>query len=103
MLDIKFIRENADTLKKAIEAKQLNPMIVDEVIRVDDERRILMCQVQKLRDKINEHAAKLKSGKPSDSDIAIGKDLKEKLKDIEPQLNQVEKAYQDLMYQVPNP
>ena len=103
MLDIKYIRDNAASLKKAIADKQLNPKIVDEVIRVDDQRRDLMGQVQDLRAKINEHAAKLKSGKPSDSDIAIGRDLKEKLKDIEPQLNQVEKAYQDLMYQVPNP
>lgn len=103
MLDIKYIRENADTLKKTIEAKQLNPKIVDEVIRVDDQRRSLMGQVQDLRAKINEHASKLKAGKPSDSDVAVGRDLKEKLKDVEPQLNQVEKAYQDLMYQVPNP
>ena len=87
MLDIKYIRDNAASLKKAIADKQLNPKIVDEVIRVDDQRRDLMGQVQDLRAKINEHAAKLKSGKPSDSDIAIGRDLKEKLKDIEPQLN----------------
>lgn len=103
MLDIKYIRDNADTLKKAIEAKQLNPKIVDEVIRVDDQRRSLMGQVQDLRAKINEHASKLKAGKPSDSDIAIGKDLKGKLKDLDPQLAKVEKTYQDLMYQVPNP
>ena len=32
MLDIKYIRDNADSLKKAITAKQLNPKIVDEVI-----------------------------------------------------------------------
>jgi len=103
MLDIKYIRENAADLKKAIEAKQLNPQIVDEVIRVDEQRRALMEQVQSLRAKINDHASKLKAGKPSDDDIAIGRDLKERLKDIEPQLTQVEKTYTDLMYQVPNP
>lgn len=103
MLDIKYIRENSETLKKAVEAKQLNPKIVDEVIRVDEERRTLMEQVQQIRAKINQHAAKLKAGKPSEADIAIGRDLKEKLKDLEPQLTQVEKAYSDLMYQVPNP
>ena len=81
MLDIKYIRDNADTLKKAIEAKQFNPDIVGEVIRVDTERRDLMEQVQKRRAEINEHAAKLKGGKPSDADIAIGRDLKEKLKE----------------------
>ena len=62
MLDIKFIRDNANDLKKAVEAKQLNPKVVDEIIRIDDERRVLMDQVQKLRTKINEHAATLKAG-----------------------------------------
>ncbi|OGD70863.1 hypothetical protein A3D09_02390, partial [Candidatus Collierbacteria bacterium RIFCSPHIGHO2_02_FULL_49_10] len=103
MLDIKFIRENAETLKKAITDKQLNPNIVDEVLRVDENRRDLMGQVQEVRSQINSHAEKLKGGKPSDSDIAIGRDLREKLKDLEPRLTQVEKAYFDLMYQVANP
>ncbi len=103
MLDIKYIRENADTLKKAVADKQLNPKIVDEVLRVDEERRELIGQVEDLRKQINDHAAKLKGGKPTAQEIATGKDLKEKLKDIEPQLNQLEKAFQDLMFQVPNP
>src|SRR3990167_11448733 len=103
MLDIKYIRDNADSLKKAIIAKQLNPKIVDEVIRVDEERRKLIGGVEDLRQQINAHAAGLKSGQPSAEAIAKGRQLKEKLKDIEPQLAQVEKAFLDLMYQVPNP
>lgn len=103
MLDIKFIRENADTLKKAIADKQLNPNIVDEVLRVDEERRSLIVKVEDLRRQINAHAETNKGGKPSDEAIAKGRELKEKLKDLEPQLAQVEKAFLDLMYQVPNP
>lgn len=103
MLDIKYIRENADSLKKAIEAKQLNPKIVDEVIRVDEDRRRLIGDVEELRKQINDHAAGLKGGKPSDEAITKGRELKEKLKNIEPQLTQVEKTFDDLMFQVPNP
>ena len=103
MLDIKYIRDHADGLKKAIAAKQLNPKIVDEVLRVDEERRQLIGAVEELRQQINEHAAGLKSGQPSTEAIAKGRQLKEKLKDQQPQLAQVEKAFLDLMYQVPNP
>lgn len=103
MLDIKFIRDNAASLKKAIADKQLNPKIVDEVIRVDEDRRKLIAAVEELRQQINAHAAGLKSGQPSAQAIAKGRELKEKLKDSQPQLAQVEKAYLDLMYQVPNP
>ena len=103
MLDIKFIRDHADSLKKAIADKQLNPKIVDEVLRVDEDRRQLIGGVEELRQQINAHAAGLKGGQPSAEAVAKGRQLKEKLKDIDPQLAQVEKAYLDLMYQVPNP
>ncbi len=103
MLDIKFIRENADTLKKAIADKQLNPKIVDEVLRVDEERRKLIVEVEAVRKEINDHAEKLKGGKPSEADKQKGRELKKKREDIEPRLNQIEKTFLDLMYQVPNP
>ena len=103
MLDIKYIRDNADSLKKAIAAKQLNPKIVDEVLRVDEERRQLIGAVEELRQQINEHAAKLKGGKPSDEDIDIGRKLKAKLQDVEPQLNKIEEMFFDFMYRIPNP
>ncbi|MEK7064798.1 MAG: hypothetical protein AAB973_04295, partial [Patescibacteria group bacterium] len=103
MLDIKYIRDNAASLKKAIADKQLNPKIVDEVLRVDGDRRQLIGTVEELRQQINAHAAKLKSGKPSESDIDIGRKLKAKLQDIEPQLNKIEDTYIDFMYRIPNP
>ena len=65
MLDIKFIRDHADSLKKAIADKQLNPKIVDEVLRVDEDRRQLIGGVEELRQQINAHAAGLKGGQPS--------------------------------------
>lgn len=103
MLDIKFIRENQAELKKAIAAKQFNPAIVDEVVRVDGERRQLIQAVEDLRRQVNEHADKLKGGKPAEADLEKGRELKKKLHDLEPQLAQVEKTYLDLMLQVPNP
>lgn len=103
MIDIKYIREHAEMLKKAISDKQLNPTIVDEVVRVDDQRRHLLLQVEELRAKANAHIATIKARKPTTDEIAIGKKFKQKLQDIEPQLRQVEATFKDLMYQVPNP
>lgn len=102
MLDIAYIRDNAATLKKGIADKQLNPNIVDEVLRVDGERRGLIQQVEKLRAEANKHAAAIK-GKPTAEQIEKGRAFKQQLQDLEPQLKQVEKTFLDLMYQVPNP
>ncbi|HKY73735.1 MAG TPA: serine--tRNA ligase [Patescibacteria group bacterium] len=103
MLDIKYIREHADTLKQAITDKQFNPAIVDEVLRVDTQRRELLQKVEDLRSQANKHADSIKGRKPTADEIEIGKKFKQVLQDVEPQLKQVEETYKDLMFQVPNP
>lgn len=104
MLDIQYIIDHADTLKAAIANKQHNPQIVDEVLRVDKERRELIIKVEDIRRQINEHARTIKAqGKPTPEQITEGKRLKMLLQDIEPQLKHVEETFLDLMLQVPNP
>lgn len=104
MLDIQYIRDHTEELKTAISNKQLNPAVVDEVLRLDDQRKKLSTQVQEIRKQINSHADTIKKqGKPTPEQITQGKELKQHLQDIEPQLKQVEETFLDLMLQVPNP
>lgn len=104
MLDIKYIRDNAATLKKAIADKQMNPDIVDAVITADEQRRELIVKVEQIRKAINDHTNVIKKqGKPTEEQITHGRELKQQLQDVEPQLKQVEETYLDLMLQVPNP
>jgi len=103
MLDIQYIRQNAEELKQAIAHKQLNPEIVDEVLRVNEERRSLIQKVEKLRADANAHLSTIKGRKPTEEEITTGREFKQKLQDIEPQLRQAEETFSDLMMQVPNP
>jgi len=103
MLDLKYIRENQDEVKKAIKAKKLNADVIDEILKLDDNRRQLIIEVEEIRKEINQHSAKFKSAKPSPEDLDIGRKLKQKLQDIDPQLSKVDKTLLDLMLQVPNP
>lgn len=106
MLDITYIRENADTLKRAVAAKQHNPAIVDEVLKADERRRSLISDVEKIRQQINANTEEIKasaSKKPTPEQIDHGRKLKAQLQDVEPQLKMVEETYKDLMYQVANP
>jgi seryl-tRNA synthetase len=106
MLDITFIREHEASLREAIINKNLNPKIVDEVLSCDDQRRGLIVQVEKIRQAINANTDEIKKSenkRPSEEQIAKGRELKAQLQDIEPQLKQVEETFQDLMYQVANP
>lgn len=107
MLDIQFIRENPDQVRTAAQNKQLNPEIVNRVLAVDEKRRQLIQQVDVLRHQINTHADQVKTKvqagqKPTSDQIETGRKLKEKLKNIEPELKQTEAVFTDLMLQVPN-
>ncbi len=102
MLDINYIRDNQDSLKKAVADKQFDPSIVDRLISIDSSRRQLIQETEELRRQGNANIADLK-GKPSDEQIAKGKEIKQKLQELEPKLSEIEKEYMELMYQMPNP
>jgi seryl-tRNA synthetase len=106
MLDIQFIRDNADHLRTAIRNKQLNPAIVDEVLAMDERRRELIVKVEKIRQQINDNTNAIKKSetkRPTEEQVQLGKELKSQLQDSEPELKKVEEMFQDLMYQVANP
>jgi seryl-tRNA synthetase len=107
MLDIAYIRQNAEEVKQACKNKQIDSGVVDQLLEVDEKRRSMQQKVDDLRRDSNEHARKLKQAVangslPTNDDKSLGKDLKNKLKELEPQLKEVEDSYQTLMYQIPN-
>ncbi|MFV1917209.1 MAG: serine--tRNA ligase [Patescibacteria group bacterium] len=96
MLDIQFIRDNPEKVKKGVSAKQLEPKLVDKVLELDKRRRHLILEVEDLRARRNEIAKK----KPFDS--AQGKKVKVELQKKEPGLKKVEEEYKQALYKVPN-
>lgn len=107
MLDINYIRENQEKVKKAAKDKQLQPEFVDQLIRVDEKRRELIKEVEEIRQQINQNADQIKKQvqkgeKPSRSAIENGKKLKVKLKEVEPSLKEIEEKFTQLMLQIPN-
>jgi seryl-tRNA synthetase len=105
MLDIKYIKENAATVKKVMLAKQLDPLIVDELLRLDGERRELIKQVEGLRKRRNQIADDIKksAGKPAGAKIEEGKKVKKDLQRIEPRLAKLEEEYLGALKKIPNP
>jgi seryl-tRNA synthetase len=91
MLDIKFIRENADVLKDVSAKKNLDPKVIDELIEVDAKRRELMTLSENLR---------AEQKKTQDREAATK--LKEQFKEQEEKLKPLEKQFRELMVRVPN-
>lgn len=101
MLDIQFIRDNPKLVADKSKQKGYD-VDIDQLLELDAERRTRLTQIEGLRQKRNEQAASLKNGKPSDEQIAAGKQLKEELSQRELDLSQIEKKYNELLSVVPN-
>ncbi len=101
MLDVKFIRENLDLVKKSTKEKGYK-VDVEEIVALDDKRKKELARVEELRRQRNEIAAKMKGGKPDEGLISEGKKVKEELAVLEEDLNKIEEEYSVALKTVPN-
>lgn len=103
MLDIQFVRENPDEVQ--VKAKQKGYDIdVRELLRVDEERRRLLAELEKVRAARNEHAQKTigKGGPASPENIEKGKQLKQQIAELGAELAPLDEAFSKLLASLPN-
>lgn len=107
MLDIAFIRDNADAVRQACRNKQLDASIIDEVLAADSKRRELQLKLDELRAQANLQAEAIKKlvgegGKPDSEQIAKGKAIKDQIKELQPLFDEADALFTKAMYYVPN-
>jgi seryl-tRNA synthetase len=103
MLDIKFIRDNPDILKKALKNRGAE-FDVDVLLDIDEKRRAKIKEADDLRarqKKFAEAVATLQGGEREEK-IAESRDIKSKLAHAESDLKFLEEKFESLMYQLPN-
>lgn len=101
MIDIRLVRQDPNRVAENAHNKGYT-IDVNELIRIDDERRVLQQQVDVLREQRNQNAAKMKNGKPDQALIDEGKQLKIELAERERYLAESDKAFNELLSQFPN-
>ncbi len=101
MLDIRFIRDNPDKVQQAARDKGYN-VSISELLELDEDRRELQQQVDALRERRNAIASSMKGGRPEQSAIDEGKQIKIELAEREGYLGNAEAGYMKLLKQVPN-
>ena len=102
MLDIKFIRENRDIVKDAATKKNIK-IDVDKLLKIDAERLDLLRDIEALRAEQNKQSQKiqtLEDGTEKEQSIIAMRTLKESLKEKEGKYKQIQKKWQDLMWQI---
>jgi seryl-tRNA synthetase len=94
MLDINYIRENPEEVKKGVAAKGHDVSLVEKVLDLDEQKRKLLVEVENLRTQKNQAADK--------KDMEQGKKVKSELAKKEPLLKKTEEEFQGLLNEIPN-
>ncbi len=105
MFDIKLLRENIETVRKGLKAKN-NQVDLEGLLNLDKRRRELLVELDSLRTKKNEAndviSSLLKEKKDPQKKIATMKDIAEQIDGIEPQVKELEEKINDILIGVPN-
>ena len=106
MLDIKRIREDFDNVKKAVESRGQGDFGIDMVLRYDKERRELLAQVEKMKNRQSVSSKQIpalkKEGKDTSELMAEMKKLSEEIKELDSRVSEVEAKLRDALLNVPN-
>jgi seryl-tRNA synthetase len=94
MLDIQFIRENTEKVKKGVTSKGYDASLVEKVLKLDEHRRKLIAEVENLRAERNKAA--------QEKNIEEGKRIKQELSKKEPTLKEAEKEFSEKLFEIPN-
>jgi seryl-tRNA synthetase len=119
MLSVQFVRDNPDAVRKALRDRQADAAPVDEIVRLDGRRRLLLQEYEALRAERNnagkeigglnqavqrakdEGEAAVTSAK-RDQLMARMRDVSERINELEVDLRQTEEQLQSLAMQLPN-
>jgi seryl-tRNA synthetase len=94
MLDLKFIRENADLVQQAVANRQTAAPL-DEILELDSERRQKVLELESLRHARKETAREKRAA-------AEGRNLRDKIKALEDEVKSLDSQIEELLLQVPN-
>ena len=103
MLDIQFIRDNAEVVQRKSEEKGYKNVDVAALLKVDEQRRAQLTVVEDLRAQRNALTDSMKGQKPTPEQIEQGKKLKEDIAARENELKVTEEKWQSQMQSIPNP
>ncbi|HHV19002.1 MAG TPA: serine--tRNA ligase [Thermoanaerobacterales bacterium] len=105
MLDARYVRQNPDIIRTALENRGATADL-DEFLRLDEDRRNLLFEVERLKSLRNQEseeiARKKKAGKPADEIIARMKEVSQNIKDMDEKISKIEADLREILLTIPN-
>jgi len=105
MIDIQLIRENPEIVKAGMEKRGMDPSPVDELIKLDKERRSLLNEAEKLkaeRNKVSKEIGQMKDAGERQEKIDQMRVVGEKIKDLDSKTSAVDDKLFAIISIIPN-
>lgn len=105
MLDINLIREEPEIVRKAMQKRQMEPGVVDQILSLDIKRRDLITQVETMRaDKnaVSKEIGRMKDKESRQAKIDQMRELGDKIDSMDAELSQVDSELSSIMAVLPN-
>ncbi|MFZ5516996.1 MAG: serine--tRNA ligase [Candidatus Zhuqueibacterota bacterium] len=105
MLDIRYIRQNVETVKRAVQLKN-DHADIDLLLATDAEKRELLTEVEELkhqRNTVSEEVGRLKKQKQDASEIISKmKEVSERIKLIDDKIKVIDETIYNILIRIPN-
>ena len=105
MLDLNFIREQPDTLRKALADRQMDAGVVDSLLELDAQRRALLVKVEALkaeRNSVSKAISQTKDAIERQAKIEAMRAVGEEITSLDEKTRKVEEDLQGLLANIPN-
>ena len=96
MLDLRFIRENTEIVRKAVAARN-DSAPIDEILELDEQRRSNLAKLEELR-----RERKTASRAKDEDSREKGRLLRDQIKNLEDIIREIEASLNDRLLRVPN-
>ena len=105
MIDIKLIRENPELVKQGIRNKNEKDTL-DELLKLDEERRVIITEVEELKAKRNQVSSKIPQMKKAGEDVSEVlvemKQVSDHISSLDTKLKSIEEQLEKYLLFIPN-
>jgi seryl-tRNA synthetase len=98
MLDLKFIRENADIVRQAVSSRH-DTAPVDAVLELDEQRRIKVSELEDMRRRRKESS---RQRNQDEAAVEEGRELRKVINTLEEEVRVLDSKLEELLLQIPN-
>jgi seryl-tRNA synthetase len=105
MLDINLIREQPEVVRKAMRDRQMDASPVDSILQLDEKRRLVLTEVEKLkaeRNAVSKEISQLKDAAAKQSKIEAMRLVGDKINALDKEVAEVESQLNALTATIPN-